>query len=261
MKLKKLLEVFASPEEPIDNEATVKIIQTHCKEAINSTPILRGMDDMPNVFISNPPKGRKSANTYNYVTLFIDLIHPEWQKFPKRSESWICSTTYSIASDYGTVYRVLPFGNPDIGIMNSADFWLFMNAPILVDDVARLMRYLHDIVVEEKVLFGAPPKNKSELVELLKLIDDEFTKRNKDVLKLTTNFLETVVNIEKRIEKGQTFTDILIDILSVEKNGVELKRLSELPPNLNSEVWFSERALFVNSHLYTTKIEPNLRGT
>ena len=67
-------------------------------------------------------KIRKSANTENYYTLLIDNS-PKWIKYPKRSESFICSSTENNASGYGTVYLVLPFDNTKIAICPENDFW------------------------------------------------------------------------------------------------------------------------------------------
>ena len=50
---------------------------------------------------------RKSANTKNWYTLLMDNILPEWAAYPKRSQSFICSTSERRANDF---HR----GKPDV---------------------------------------------------------------------------------------------------------------------------------------------------
>jgi len=69
---------------------------------------------------------RKSANTYNYYTLWMDN-DPAWASFPKRSRSLICSTSLNIASSYkgqgGKPMVVIPVENCTIGVCSAADLW------------------------------------------------------------------------------------------------------------------------------------------
>ena len=67
---------------------------------------------------------RKSANTSNYYTVLFSDILPSWKKFPRRDESWICTTSFNEAVGYGKVYGVFPLGDPLLGICPKQDMWI-----------------------------------------------------------------------------------------------------------------------------------------
>ncbi len=90
--------------------------------------IFRGTDSTDVNFAIGNGKGktkRKSRNTKNYSTLFFDN-HPMWSKFPKRSESFVCSTNSIKAAGYGymgSTYSVLPANGTTIGVCPQRDIF------------------------------------------------------------------------------------------------------------------------------------------
>lgn len=105
-------------------EAKQKIAE-HCQDVIkNNIWIYRGIPNTSEYLFGNatfsPP--RKSANTYNFATLIIDNS-TEWQEFPKRSKSYICSSSKNYAGGYGKLYRVYPYDGANIGICSGRDIW------------------------------------------------------------------------------------------------------------------------------------------
>jgi len=66
---------------------------------------------------------RQSRNTSNYYTLLIDTILNSWTNYPKRSQSIICTTEYSMAQAFGYPFVVFPYNNAKIAICKTADFW------------------------------------------------------------------------------------------------------------------------------------------
>jgi len=68
------------------------------------------------------PEQRKSANTANYYTLWMDSS-PKWIKFPKRSRSLICSNNPEVANYFGILSVVVPTRNCIIGICPEDDLW------------------------------------------------------------------------------------------------------------------------------------------
>ena len=60
-------------------------------------------------------KGGVSANSNNLYTRLLSGILPEWREYPKRNESFICSSSIEVALNYNAsveygagVYWVLP---------------------------------------------------------------------------------------------------------------------------------------------------------
>ena len=69
---------------------------------------------------------RKSANTYNYYTLWMSN-NLQWAEYPKRNRSLICSTNYRNAKIYGVVKIVVPLIDCKIGICPKFDLWKSFN--------------------------------------------------------------------------------------------------------------------------------------
>jgi hypothetical protein len=127
MKFKQFLIETSATEDRILNEIIKNVDPTYLKNFLNNNKgnkIYRGRGSHGHVVIHTPPKKRKSANTTNEFTLTVDNFLPSWKQFPKRSQSFICATDSFIAENYGYVYRVLPFGNPEIGICSDSDIWI-----------------------------------------------------------------------------------------------------------------------------------------
>lgn len=124
--------------EPLQIKKAINQLNTHCKNALwmlhENKPLYRGSrnENLVNLLNNNgfvyvdPSKAqRQSANTSNYYTLIFDNI-PSMAKFPKRSKSFICSTSKYIAdgySDYGPAAILIPFDNTLIGAVNRQDMW------------------------------------------------------------------------------------------------------------------------------------------
>ncbi len=73
----------------------------------------------------DPKKGRarKSRNTSNYYTVWIDNS-PVWKAYPKRSRSLICTNSFDSA--YGQPnqrFIILPEDDANIGVCDDIDFW------------------------------------------------------------------------------------------------------------------------------------------
>ena len=66
---------------------------------------------------------RTSQNTSNFYTLIFDN-HPGRKDFPKRSRSFICSTSRNTASGYArNVFAIIPGNSSKIAFVNSQDMW------------------------------------------------------------------------------------------------------------------------------------------
>ena len=125
----KLYEVTngASRTHEISEKEFVNYLFQNCKlsaKQINKYPIFRGVSTKLRLMVGDTSNGspRQSKNTANYYTLWIDNS-PEWEQFPKRSRSFICSTSLDYASDFGDTYLVIPFDDAKIGVCPEHDIW------------------------------------------------------------------------------------------------------------------------------------------
>lgn len=89
------------------------------------TKIYRGMNNTNGIIFGDGNLlNRKSSNTANYYTLLFDYL-PSWKKFPKRSKSFICSTSLQYAEGYGEAqFIVIPLENQKIGVCPADDIWI-----------------------------------------------------------------------------------------------------------------------------------------
>lgn len=71
---------------------------------------------------SNTGRERKSANTSNYFTLWHDN-DPAWKKYPKRSRSFIGTTSVFTAENYGEPYLMIPYDSANIAVMPTEDLF------------------------------------------------------------------------------------------------------------------------------------------
>jgi hypothetical protein len=116
----------------------------------NKVAIYKGSDNYgteQGVFYRDPTahaQPRISANTQNYVTLWVDNS-PKWSHFPKRGRSLICSTDPDTASGYGEVAVIIPLQDTNIGICPAADFWdSFSETMPAAYSVADLNAFIND---------------------------------------------------------------------------------------------------------------------
>jgi len=92
----------------------------------NAHPIYRGFDDsfdkIPLALKDTNTFTRRSANTANYYTLWMDNA-PAWKDYPRRSKSYIASTSYYAAGDFGIPFRLFPAADARIGVCPADDLW------------------------------------------------------------------------------------------------------------------------------------------
>jgi hypothetical protein len=107
----------------------MEAVEQHCVQALREyregRAIYKGWDTVDfnasQVQLLTPGK-RKSQNTSNLYTQIFDS-NPANSSYPKRSESFICATTYEIASSYGKTTVMLPFDSTPIGVCPTDDLW------------------------------------------------------------------------------------------------------------------------------------------
>jgi len=129
MRLKNYLVEQAGRTKNLSLDEAVVIVKKNCMKAYNaykneSSQIFRGIDESSySCGYIDPKKGvRRSANTTNHYTLIMDNSS-KWTKYPKRSQSIICSSSQRSAGSYGTLYMVLPYDKARIGVCPEGDIW------------------------------------------------------------------------------------------------------------------------------------------
>jgi hypothetical protein len=106
-------------------DSVIEQLKEKCSVALSifSTPIWRGFQNHTQpIVIADPSTGvRKSQNTTNYFTSLIDSS-PYMKGWPKRSKSFICSTS-NYAGEFGKTYAIFPVDNARIAVCPGFDIW------------------------------------------------------------------------------------------------------------------------------------------
>ena len=108
----------------MDIPKAIAWMKSNAMQYLNSAdPIFRGIPKSITVAYSDATKlNRHSANSQNYYTLWMDNS-PEWEAYPKRSKSLICSHSFEIAEGYGFATLVVPKDGTTIGVASGRDIW------------------------------------------------------------------------------------------------------------------------------------------
>ncbi len=131
--MKFLKYINESRSKFISNEEVKNLLHNECSDALKAfykgKKLFRGYYDNKDYALSIDPKSgkpRKSAYTgSNYYTLLMDNL-ASWKKYPKRSQSVICSTSYTKAKEYtfsNNVYFVFPYNGSKFGVAPNDDIF------------------------------------------------------------------------------------------------------------------------------------------
>lgn len=222
----------------------LKSIFSDYSESIEATPLIRGLDhpDDPFTFklASSGNVERLAANTSNFGNMVVSNS-PLWAEYPKRNNAFICSTDAYYASEYGSVYRVLPKNGTTIGICGDMDFW--MSFPYLRN---------HNLGFEE-------------LNESLAMLDRSSLDQTNYVkfIQQLDSLSEEEFGLEESTEKLYDLSrawdlepsEALEQLLSPSNNGFTMKDISQFNISGSKEVWFSGECLVVHPDYFDTLLD------
>lgn len=255
-------------DDDIDTELA-RVIKTltpyakQIKEALNATPIYRGMRQSATIILGDGNDlERKSANTQNYYTMLTsnDILE-SWKGWPKRSKSFICSNNTGKAKIYGNgIFRVIPLENQDIAVATSDDFWdsfprTYEYGANNLSDFNRLINTLY-----YKIYYHLNEERDDLSDELevftnqLEFIENFFDERDSETLVgLAENEFTSIEEFVKTILHDGGFMRSLNYRLDPKGNGNKLVDLvSQVPPG-NNEIWLSGKVLLVQNWIFENK--------
>jgi hypothetical protein len=253
MKFKTFLleiSVSASRSKQISRDQAIALVKTRCKKAlkIDHAVIVRGVDNKSDFSFSIPSLStRTSANTSNEYTLVLDNS-PEWDKFPKRSESLICGTVANAgyANDFGELHIVLPIDNwpTDIGVCSDFDLWTSFkfSSPRHGRNLEQLNSSIR-MVFDAAVTYDIPGKDMTW--EQFRQLCKETT----DFLRDPTNVNTPLSNTWKNVTDGKmTFEEQVRHYLNPKDNGIKVMTYAELAQITDAsarEVWLSNDSVLI----------------
>jgi len=254
MKINDLFEGYldGASEAHISEEQANIFLKEKCPLAFNSQlEIYKGIEEHSHgqILYSDSSKYlRSSANTSNYYTILIDNFLNPWKQYPKRSRSFICSTSEDYAEAYGQVYQVYPIGDPIIGFCPQRDIWEsfqninLMNAEYMFRDIMKIC--------------DLPKKDDLENIKWMLTIADEiwenegndYEKEKKEIIEtILRNTMATGITINS-INRYAYFRTFLTWLFDPTRNNFHCEKLSSCKLSMSAfegqEIWFSGPAYF-----------------
>ena len=240
MRLKSFL-LQEGRSEALSHDETIDLIKKHCQKALKSTPIYRGIRiSRPYMFV-DPKKAepRVSANTSNYYT-YINDNSPYWKKYPKRSQSIICSTSKSETIGYGYTYRVFPYDNAKIGVCPERDYW-FSFYKTINTDMDDFNDDLIKIIRSRSNISDFNDDSYKKIVDGFKTFDRLMKDQPQRLEALKMDFMFLI----KYDPNKTTFLEYIQKLLSPEPNGFKLKKSGDKLPK-EREVWTDSKSVLVD---------------
>lgn len=247
---KTFLEAELKPMDAGENTGDLAALANLVKNSKAAKPdgdpyIWRGVRHATQAEVLHPGSGRRtSENTTNFYTILFDA-NPANKKFPKRSESFICTTDFKVARSYGRakddqILAIYPLGDSKVASVNAADIWhvkLKLESLGHVDNLPAINEMLQEIVegVADKV------ESYEDIMKAIRSVDPRQVKETA----LSHDF--GGMSSAARNASPEEFVNMLINDLTTsyvyEKIGMEVLPVSEVPAK--SEVWFSQKCVVI----------------
>ncbi len=217
--------------------------------------IYRGLSHADGDFRYKPQMqfgSRVSANTENYYTLIVDH-DPAWSDYPPRSASIIASSKLHVARGYGMTYVVLPEGDPQIGICNTADYWISFPRVGAISghmDLSELNGIIRNMADKYAQIARLVPKDYTYLTQVLEIIDEQMAAEATDwrsYLNSRDWKMQEIAQFMTKTPEG-TLLERLQWLLNPEANHFEQGHLSDLSVfTSNHEVWMHAGTYLINT--------------
>jgi len=250
----------------LDDIELINFLNTDYSEAFDRAKkgyfIFRG-DIIDDNIVNRKPGIRISLNnSYNYYNRLLSNILNSWKHYPKRNQSFICTSSYEYASHWSDVVNlVLPINGTKLGICPRWDMWRSFTEHSDIErmlyfniDISKFFSIINDTLADVHDYIFKYEDNK----EVYRYI----VKTESNIKKLTENKVNDLIeyfhadmynaNIFEYIIRSvyndtETIISCLDDILNPEKNEFRIEFIESysIPINKQRELWFSNEAIFI----------------
>ena len=250
----------------LDDIELINLLNTDYSEAFDRAKkgyfIFRG-DVIDDNIVNRKPGIRISLNnSYNYYNRLLSNILNSWKHYPKRNQSFICTSSYEYAAHWSDVVNlVLPINGTKLGICPRWDMWRSFTEHSDIErmlyfniDISKFFSIINDTLADAHDYIFKYEDNK----EVYRYI----VKTESNIKKLTENKVNDLIeyfhadmynaNIFEYIIRSvyndtETIISCLDDILNPEKNEFRTEFIESysIPINKQRELWFSNEAIFI----------------
>lgn len=260
----KIITKWSSSE--VTRDEALILLNKHCKDGLKAVQhgglLFRGFSESlgwQSVLDSSSLK-RTSLDTNNLYQVMMDNSD-SLKDYPKRSSSFICSTYFYDASDYGGyVYALIPFDGTKVATASVRDFLNtevsspLLNKPIPIDNIGFKLSDAFGRLGVKRGKTNPQFTNMSEIDAVLSKVDVDV------ISKLITKAYGTADFNEKKIEKvlGSADTNkratALASALMTEKSlGMKLNSFGDALPKC--EAWFSGKCVAIEIHQFISILQ------
>lgn len=238
--------------------------------------IFRGMETTaPFILGQGELMRRRASEGFNYVNIMLSEILDSWKEYPRRDQSFICTTSHQDAMYYTSTkkpYRVFPLENQLCGLCPKEDLWYsFSNLISEANDLEFTSLNRFQIALNNII---ATVKNMKEGSKVHFTTSDRFdanAQQVRDVFDSLTNDLKTEINrknnlikefimelypssrplllyIVNKLKSNNTdVLSILDSLLDPATNGFKLIK-PEYTTSISGkrEIWMSGKVLFIH---------------
>lgn len=268
----KIFELLESSDQmdprlvPIQANQLPNHIQEYIKLGQKQIGLFRGFRSTmlnkndANIFVGDPVIAgpRVSAATKNYYTLWLDNS-PKWKKYPKRSQSFVCSTRYSMARVFSyssDPLLVIPHDiQTMVGICPAGDFWdSFERTSQIIPPNINTLIFLSfkDVLKLDKTLLKKSENDWSFFIKCLDDLDNMLKTKNKELITWLSNFGDSAALY---ILKHNSYKQALDEYYDPTHNGFELVPYPQALENKykGAEVWLSGKCYFIDQNYLQQK--------
>lgn len=254
-----------------------KLLSTDYSEAYVKAKIgnliFRG-DYMPfSVSVRTPGIRISLGGSYNYYNRLLSGILSNWKKYPKRNNSFICTSSYAYGRRWSdTVNVVFPKNGTDVAICPAYDMWKSFTS----SGIERMLYFNSDLSILFELMTGKTTEETNdmfkfgsdeEIVEYLKLVDKKIIDNKTPISTLQklksecynkTIFGDMFISIRHPDEKPDNILSYINYILNPSKNDFKLLKIKDYNLRMNQyhELWFSNDALYIDlNYLWENKTD------
>lgn len=222
--------------------------------------IYRGMLGNEAVYLGLGKRiNRTSANTHSFVSTIVDELMPEWDKFPDRLKSFICTTNKPDAEAYGNIFYVIPLDNQDIGVCPERDFWFSFEHQYkhTIEDINRLIFLIFayaqnlNLIPDSLKLTSKMHLPASTLKNYIDIIDkNNLVVKYKEFIEKESNFYYRTV-FEPLMKDETNLWKFLTSYL--QPDYFQVTKYPNIPAG-HLELWMSGNVLFVEQDYFDSNI-------
>ena len=203
------------------------------------------------------PGIRKSQNTSNIYTRLMSDILSSWKQYPKRTRSFICSTSAKEASLYVEpnqtsskhYFCVFPENDTLIGLCPKNDIWNSFESGLHFSSMNAfnhiMIQFFSNVLgISSDDITPIFLKDNDVILDFFDKVEKQY-RQNPDI-----NLLPYAIrNYHNELISGKSIVDILNEKMSPENNGFSLINIQQLPKYKNRECWFSSKCLMIRNDI------------